>query len=368
MNILVINWQDITNPLGGGAETHFHEIFRRIAALGHSVTLLCCHYPGAAAEEVLDGIRIIRRGSRSLFNYYVPFVYRQLRRSQHFDLVIDDVNKIPFYTPLYVREPLMGISHHFFGTSIYRETNVLAGSYVYLAEKLVDFIYTKTPFAVVSQSTKDELIERGFDPHKLRIIPNALTHEAFPMKVGEKSPVPMIVYFGRIKKYKSPDHLLQAFIGVLQQHPNAQLHFAGAGDFLPHLQELARQAGIEKALHFWGRVSEEQKRDLLTRAWCVVNTSMKEGWGITNLEANACGTPVISADVPGLRDSVKPGSSGLLYPYGDISALGSAILSLVEQDALRAQLSHGAIEWAREFSWDESARSMLDFCRELAGT
>ena len=118
-NILVINWQDIKNPLGGGAEVHLHEIFKRIAAMGHQVTLLCCKYPGLPDEDILDGINIFRRGNRNFFNYAVPFQYWKLKKKYQFDIVIDDINKIPFYTPHFVKEPVIGIIHHLFGSSIF---------------------------------------------------------------------------------------------------------------------------------------------------------------------------------------------------------------------------------------------------------
>ena len=69
MNILVLNWQDINNRLGGGAEVHLHEIFKRIAAMGHGVTLYSCGFEGAPAKEFIDGIRVIREGGRSTFNF-----------------------------------------------------------------------------------------------------------------------------------------------------------------------------------------------------------------------------------------------------------------------------------------------------------
>ena len=87
---------------------------------------------------------------------------------------------------------------------------------------------------------------------------------------------------------------------------------------------------------------------------------MKEGWGITNIEANACGTPVISANVPGLKDSVLDGQSGLLYEYGNIGQLANLLLKVLQDNDLRSKLSTGAVEWAKQFSWDKSADLMLD--------
>jgi glycosyltransferase involved in cell wall biosynthesis len=364
MKILIINWQDIKNPFGGGAEVHLHEIFKRISAMGHEITLLCCEFEGCKKEEIIDGIKVIRHGSRSLFNFGVKKYYRRHFEGQDFDIVIDDINKIPFYTPLYVKKPILAISHHFFGKSIFRETNPIAGLYVFLAEKLMDFVYKKTKFVVVSQSTLDEFISRGYNPANFEIVYNAITQENMPMKVGVKKQNPVITYFGRLKKYKSPDHLFKAFSIIRDVLRDAELYVIGRGDFRPELEELAERLKISSAVKFFGFVSEEEKIELLSKSWCVVNTSMKEGWGITNIEANACGTPVISADSPGLRDSVKPGLSGELYKYGDIEDLSQKIIEVIGKDSIRERYSRGAVEWANQFSWDKSAEKMLDIIKK----
>lgn len=364
MKILVINWQDIRNPFGGGAEVHMHEIFKRIAALGHDVTIFACSYPELAANEIVDGIKIIRKGSRNLFNFIVPWEYKRYLSKQNYDIIIDDINKIPFYTPLFVKEPLLAISHHFFGESIFRETNFVFGSYVYVSESLVNVIYKKTPFAVVSQSTLDEFISRGFNPDNFTIVTNAIEKADFPMKVAEK-PIPIVTYFGRLKKYKSVDHLVRAFYLVSLEFPEAKLEFIGRGDFRPYLESLISELGLTDRVYFHGFVDEATKAELLSKSYCVVNTSMKEGWGITNIEANACGTPVISANVPGLRDSVSEGLSGLLYEYGNIVELADKIRIILSDYKKRQHLSEGAVKWADNFSWAKSAEIMLETCEKV---
>jgi len=333
--------------------------------MGHEVWLYCCKTPGLQPYEELDGIKIIRNGNRNTFNFTVKSAYKQRFSIEKFDIVIDDINKIPFYTPLFVKEPLLAISHHFFGKSIFRETNPLSASYVFLSEKLMDFIYKKTQFAVVSRSTMDEFISRGYDPKNFSIVQNAITQEKFPMKIGSKSDVPTIAYFGRLKKYKSIDHLLFAFEKISKNFPDARLHILGKGDFLPSLQKLAVELNIHEKTKFFGFVTETEKIELLSSAWVVVNTSLKEGWGITNIEANACGTPVISANVPGLKDSVSEGLSGLLYKYGNINQLSSLLESILTDKELRNNLSEGSVQWATQFSWDNSANLMLDRCKEV---
>lgn len=360
MKILVINWQDWNNPLSGGAEVHLHETFRRIAAMGHQVTLFCCAFPGAADEETIDGVHIVRRGSRSLFNFVVPWNYLCRFRHQGFDIVVDDINKIPFYTPLYVRRPLVGLSHHFFGTSIFREAGPIFGSYVWLGEKMVDFVYKKTPFLVVSRSTLDEFVSRGFRRENFTIALNAIDHDILHPAGVPKSRHPTIGYFGRLKKYKSVDHVVRAFADVRFRIPSAKLVIIGRGDFQPELERLAHELGVVDAVRFTGFVSEEDKLRLLQELWVVVNPSMKEGWGIVNVEANACGTPAIAADSPGLRDSVINGVTGDLYPYGDIEKLALLMERILTDADLRNRYRDGAIAFARSLNWDDTARVTIE--------
>ncbi len=359
MKILVINWQDWTNPLSGGAEVHLHETFRRVAAMGHEVTIFCSSFPGAANEEELDGMRVVRRGGRNTFNYIVPWHYLRRFRHEGYDVVVDDINKIPFYTPLYVRRPLVGLSHHFFGTSIFLEAGPIFGSYVYLSEKLVDWVYKRTPFLVVSQSTLNEFVERGFHREKFTLAMNSIDHEQLHPTGVAKAPVPTVGYFGRLKKYKSVDHIVRAFAQVRTAIPDARLVIIGRGDFQPELERLAAELGVAEATHFTGFVSEEEKLRLLQELWVVVNPSMKEGWGIVNVEANACGTPAIAADSPGLRDSVLDGVTGDLYPYGDIDTLTKQLERILSDQDLRERYRAAALEFAKSLTWDDTAQATV---------
>ncbi len=362
--ILLINWQDIKNPDGGGAEVHLHEIFKRIAAAGHDVTLLCCGYANAPGEEVVDGIKIVRRGNRSLFNFYVPFAYRQLRRKKRFDIVIDDINKIPFFTPLFVREPILAIEHHFFGKSIYLEAPFLSASYVYYSEKLVPLVYRKTQFAAVSASTRSELQEIGIRS-QIDLVHNAVNLERYQVLEDEKNATPIIGYLGRLKKYKSVDHILQALLLVRKQFAEVELLIIGDGNYRGELARKAELLGVSNKVKFAGYVSHEDKVKLLNRLWLAVNPSPKEGWGLTVIEANACGVPVIAADSPGLRDSVVNGETGILYPYGDIEGLAKEIVQLLENEIKRNQLAFQARKWAEKFSWDESARQVMEIIQKI---
>ncbi len=361
MRILVINWQDRSNPLAGGAEVHLHEVFSRIARRGHGVTLLCSRFEGAAAEETLDDMQVVRRGGRSLFNYAVPHAYRQFGRGA-FDVVVEDLNKIPFFTPLFVREPLVGIGHHLFRGSIYHEANPAVASYVFGMEWLALRLYARRriPFLVNSPSTLEDFVDRGFLREALTIAYLAVDHELFRPTGVPKSPTPLIGCFGRLKRYKSIDVLLRALPPVVARIPALRVVIVGEGDDRTRLQKITRDLGLGGIVRFTGFISDREKVALLQQMWWKVATSVKEGWGLTVTEANACGTPVIASNVPGLRDAVQDGETGVLFPYGDSGALSAKLLELLEKSGERERMSRNALEYAATFTWDRAAATTIE--------
>lgn len=358
MKILVFNWQDRLHPQAGGAEAHLHEIFSRLVNRGHSVDLVTCGFDGAPSQQELDGMTIHRIGTRSTYNLRVPSWWRTVGKGLGIDVVVDDINKIPLMTPRFITLPIVGIIHHLFGKSIYKEASLPAALYVNVTERMIPRVYSRIPLVVVSESTRQECVDVGLPASHLTVIHNGIDSAAFPMHVGAKAPYPVVSYFGRLKTYKSVDHVLKAFATVRDTLPDAQLWIIGRGDDEPRLRKLASTLNIESSTKFHGFVDEHQKKELLSRSWIVVNPSIKEGWGITNIESNACGTPVVSANSPGLRDSVKIDVSGKLYPYGDIRELEQQLLQLLTNHTERSKLSASSVTWASKFSWDESADAM----------
>jgi len=338
---------------------HMHEIFKRIVNRGHRVTLFCSSFPGACPEETIEGIHILREGNRNIFNAFVPLRYATRFRHEKYDVIVDDINKIPFFTPLFVKEPLVGIVHHLFGKSIFAEVSLTAGLYVNLAERLAFPVYRNIPIAVVSKSTRQEMIQKKFRESNLHIVSNAIDETVFRLINIKPDPAPVIGYLGRLKKYKSVDHLLRAFSLVLKKIPNARLVIIGDGDMRESLQRLAQELCIADATTFTGYVSQEKKVSLLNRMRVVVNPSAKEGWGLTVIEANACGIPVIASNVPGLRDSIIHDRTGLLYEYGNIEQIAQNILLLLQDSSLHSRLQSEAIDWAGRFRWEISTDIMF---------
>jgi glycosyltransferase involved in cell wall biosynthesis len=369
MNILALNWQDLTNPQAGGAEVHLEELLRRIVKMGHRVTLLCSAYKGAQKEEIIEGIRIIRRGNRYNFNLIAPFALRGLIQSEKFDVLIEDVNKIPFYTPLYLKIPTLVVVPHLFSTTVFREINFLLGLYIYLSEKPMVSVYRDRKFNVISESTAEDIALRGIRRDNISVIHCGIDNATyFPDRIRTKFERPTVLYLGRIKKYKSIDQLMRAFRMALEKIPDAELKIVGDGDYLPELKKLARSLGLDGRVEFPGYVSVEKKVQILRKSHVAVYPSMKEGWGLTNIEANACGTAVLAANVPGLKDSVCDGKTGFLYRYGDLEDLAGKLERVLTDGALRESLEIGGLEWAKRFNWDSAAAEFIKVVQDVAGS
>ena len=361
MNILALNWEDISNPQAGGAEVHLQEILKRIARQGHNVTLLCSGYPGSIPTEEVEGIKIVRRGSRLNFNFVAPFALKSLLREGNWDIVIEDINKIPFYTPLYHKLPLLVVIPHLFSDSVFKEINFVLGLYIYLSEKPISWLYKGFQTMVISESTKEDLVKRGLYPENIHVVHCGIDqkHYCFSASI-RKYPDPTVIYLGRLKKYKSVDHLLKAFTLTLKSIPEARLMVVGEGNYKEELIRLSRRLSLDGKVEFTGFVDEEEKVKRLQQAWVAVYPSLKEGWGLTNIEANACGTPVVASNVPGLKDSVVPGRTGLLYEYGDVTKLSECLVKILSDEKLRESLTQGGLAWAKKFSWDTTAEKTLE--------
>lgn len=353
MRILVVNWQDRTNPQAGGAEVHLHQLFGRLAARGHEVTLLCSGYRGAAARERIDGIDVHRTAGRFTFAAAAWPYYRRHLAATPFDVIVEDLNKIPVWTPRWGRTPVVCLVHHLFGLTAYAEASWPVALLTNAAEQLVPRVYARVPFQSVSYSTRDDLVRRGVPAAHIDVIVQGIDAEYFTPAPAQRAPTPLLAYVGRLKRYKGVEYILRAFAALA--HPEARLEIAGSGDHRAELESLARSLALGDRVRFLGFISEEAKRELLRRAWAVALTSPKEGWGITNVEAAACGTPAVASNSPGLRESVLDGETGFLVPHGDVAALAGAFGRLLHDPALVTRLGERGRRFAETLTWDRAA-------------
>jgi glycosyltransferase involved in cell wall biosynthesis len=359
MNILVLNWRDMRHPEAGGAEVHFQELFSRFAEGGHTVILLTTRFKGCSSQDLHDGIIVYRWGHTYAFNWEAPFLVRRVMKRHSVDCIIDDVNKLPFFSPLWFPKIPSGvIFHHLFGPTVFSLTFFPLALYVLWLERMSAWGYRKTPCCTVSQSTAQELVERGVSPEAITIIENSVDTNRYSPDDAVGKEKDLLLYAGRLKKYKNVELVLDAVKAMKDCGRKMRLAIAGAGDDENSLRQQARRLGIEGSVEFYGYVNDAEKINLYRRASVFVNPSRKEGWGITNIEAGACGTAVVANDVPGLRDSLANNETGLLYRENDVADCVRCITSILDNDELRTRFEQGGRRWALGFSWDESHKKL----------
>lgn len=365
MRIAVVNWQCRENPLAGGAEIHLHEIFGRLAAKGHEVVLLCGGWPGCPPRATLDGIEVHRVGTRQSFPFLARRYWHTQLAGRGFDVLVEDINKVPIYTPTWRAPKLVGLVPHLFGGTAFQELVAPLATAVWLAERPLPWFYKRHAFEAISESTKEDLIRRGIPAGQIRVIFPGIDSTAYTPDPSQRADRPTFAYLGRLKKYKGVDLVVRAFAAAAI--PEAVLEIAGAGEFRPELERLAGTLGVSSRVRFLGRVDETAKCALLRRAWAFVFASPKEGWGITNLEAAASGTPVIASNSPGIRESVKHGETGYLVPHGDVAAMAEAMRRLSNERGLVEHLGVAARRFAEGFTWQNAADQTEAHLREVMG-
>jgi glycosyltransferase involved in cell wall biosynthesis len=360
MKILVLSPRSINHSRAGGAEIYLNELLTRVN--NHEIIVLSSSDRRIYIQPK-SYLEIIVAKNEFLFPF---FSLQYLSLIKQADIVIESISKFPLIFPLIVsriiKKPFIGIIYHIHGESLFKELPFIVAFILVVYEKLALKFYAilGAPMITISKSTQQELENIGFSPEKITVIPVGLNIQCQGTELS-KSDRPLIVYIGRIKKYKRLDHLLKAFAIVKETAPNASCIIAGKADekVLVQLEKLAKRLGIERNVSFKKDISEVQKVGLLTKAWVYVIPSTKEGFSISALEAQACGTPVVGYAIPGLVDCVKNGVTGFLVRDGDYEALAQAIKILLLNKDLRLKMSENAKVHASNFQWDISAKKFI---------
>lgn len=368
MNILVVNWLDRLNPKAGGAEIHLFEILRRLADRGHRVRLVCSGWPGAVPVDTVDGVEVTRVAGRHTFALAGRGAVRRALRVERPDVVIEDINKLPLFLANLTDRPFCALVPHLFGTTAFEEAPWPMATIVWLAERPLPKLYRRADFEAISESTRDDLAARGVPRDRIRVIhPGVDASHYRPDPEVPRTDPPSFLYIGRLKRYKGVELAVRALAIARRARPELSLAIAGSGDDRQRLEAISRESGQDGAVRFLGFVSEEEKIALLRRTWANVFPSPKEGWGITVVEAAACGTPSLASDSPGLRDSVRDGDTGFLVPHGDAEALAARMLQLAADPALVERLGRAGRRFAESLSWDRAADLTEAHLRDLCG-
>jgi glycosyltransferase involved in cell wall biosynthesis/O-antigen/teichoic acid export membrane protein len=353
LRVLFVNWRDICNPDAGGAEIWTHEVAKRWVAQGHEVSLLTSSFRGARRVETVDGVRITRKGRLRRGTFHL-LVQKEFARLRGYDLVIDEINTIPFFTPLWRHRlpPVIALIHQLAADVWDAELPRALAAIGRRLEPCMLRLYRETPLVAVSESTRADLEALGL--RKVQVVHGG-RDEPPDLEDVSKEDVPTLLFVGRLTRNKRPDHAIAAFKRIRESLPDARLWVIGRGPLEPVLR-----TSLPEGVELLGHLPRRELHERMARAHCLLVPSVREGWGLVVIEANSAGTPAIGYDVPGVRDSIRDHLNGIVVPSGNPEGLAIEASRLLSEPTQYQQTSRQARDWARGFSWDVTADRFLE--------
>lgn len=354
--VAVLNWRDPWHPEGGGSELYVQQVAQRLRDSGMQVTWVTARYPGAATDEVVDGIRYLRRGGHLTVYLWVAWLLlsRRLQRLVGgIDSVLEVQNGMPFLASLLTRARVVVLVHH-----VHREQWSVVGPVLarigwFLESRVAVRANRGRRYLAVSDVTRRELIDLG-----VRAGDIALAHNGLPpvpdYTPGARREEPTLVVLSRLVPHKQIDHVIRALPALAEEFPDIRLRVMGDGWWADALHEQTEALGLTDRVRFLGHVSDRTKFEELSRGWVHVLPSVKEGWGLSIVEAGRAGTPSVAyASAGGVAEAILDGVSGLLAT--DEPDLTTRIATLLRDRDLREDLGAKAAIRAGEFTWEAAA-------------
>lgn len=372
IKILALSWRDIKAPKAGGAEVHTHMMLSGLGREQYEVVHISPEYEGCTKKEVIDGVTYIRMGNIFTVIWKAFRYYRRHRNEYRW--VIDQCNTHRFFTWMYVPQEKRVFYIHQLTREIWKYN--MKWPWYKVGQALETWMLKrnrKDKVITVSKSTKQELVELGYNPEKIVIVYNGINFEPWSWdEMYEKEPVPTFIYAGRYVPYKGIDVAIQAFVNIKKEYPDAKLWILGKKNqeyvdtkLLPICKENHISWGDDGDesgdVVSWGYVSEEKKLELLSRATALLFPSVREGWGIPITEAGVVGTPSIVFDSTGIRDAIDNGKAGYLCETNDVEGLVEQIKKAISDDERYAEMRRKAYEFSSQFRTDRVKEYLIDF-------
>lgn len=367
MKILWFTWKDKKNPRAGGAEIVSSELAKRLVANGHEVIFLVSGFSGACQEEIINGCRVIRVGGKWTV-YWKAFRHYKNHLQGWADLVIDEVNTIPFFCKFFVKEKNILFFHQLCKEIWFYEMFFPLSLIGYILEPIYLRLLRDRQVITISQSTKKDLTELGFSSDQVGIISEGIEIEPIEsIQDAPKAAYPTVLSLGSIRPMKRTISQIKAFEEAKKTIPELKMIIAGGGSlaYLKKTKKVIFQSQFQKDIAYLGKVSLEKKIELMRKSHLILVTSLREGWGLIVTEANSQGTPAIVYDVPGLRDAVWNGETGIVCKKNNPTELSKEIVEIFKNNEKYQKLQKRALESSREINFDKSYREFFDIVRAL---
>ena len=341
--ILIFNWMDIKNPKAGGQEKYCFEIAKRLVRDGFNVIWVTSRFSGGGISETYDGINIIRVGN--IYTVYALSFLKYLKYRKA-DFVFVSMNAIPFLALFHRNRRIIMLYHRIDYKIMKAKIGILGIVSLLLQEHVNPMIYGRDLVITDSESSREDFMSIGYrntDVVKLGVDLHEMT---------ESLKENLIISPGPVKPWKHHDWAIEAFSGIENSWKLVIFGSFESEEYRNHLEELATNLGVFERVNFLGRISDDEVKKIYEKSKICLLATEKEGWGLVAMEAQSFGCPVVAFDVPGIKDSVVDGKTGILVKFGDIAAMTDALKRITSDENLLRELSSAAINRAKEYDWE----------------
>ena len=370
MRVLHLAFEDHHRPGSGGGSLRNSEVNSRLSAMGHAVDVVAANYPGAQSR-VEDGVRYRHYGlprgyGFSLISHQLclPTIVAAATRRLHPDVIVEEF--APLTSSLgvgyWTRTPTVGVAQGFFAAEKAREYRMPPRLLVGIQQWGTR---SHRQLVAVSEEVKRELVDI-VPASTITVIPNGVDCAAAELarhsSTAETANV--VLFLGRLEiRQKGLDVLLRAMSCMDR---GISLLIAGDGKDRKKIEVAIAEAGLSDRVRLVGAVHGEAKWRLIAEAGLLVQPSRYETFGMSVLEAMACGTPVVASDLPCLRE-LLPAKAGILVPPDDPMALAQGIDELLAMPKQLLAMQQAGPEIARMYDWDAIACAQLAVYERAAG-
>ncbi len=364
MNILILNWRDPKNPKGGGAEIVTLEHAKGWIKNKHTVTWFSSEFAGCAPTESINGVKVVRRGNFLTVYLYAFFYY--LFSGNKFDLVVDEIHGLPFFTPLYVRKPKIAFIHEI-ADEIWDYMFPFPISFIgKKIEYLIFMFYKNIKFMTASESTKLSLEKAGIKRSNITVVISGLMDKPVT-KLPKKEIVPTFIFVSRVVKMKGIEEVVRTFFHILKEIKNANLWIVGDGDvkYVNSLKKMMKSYSIASKVKFFGHISNAKKLELMRKANVLLHASVKEGWGLVVIEAASQGTPSVVYNVGGLRDSVINGETGVVIKKNTPQEMAREAIDLINNKELYLRYQKNGLKRAKNLKWQAAVKQSTNLIESV---
>ncbi len=349
MRFVMFNWRDPKNPLAGGAERATQAFLVDLLKRGHEVFWYANAYPNCPPEETIGGIRIVRGGGMGTS---VLKAIQWYRKQPKFDLVMDQHHGIPWYTPWWCRTNCVAYIHEVLGpiwNAFYPWPISAIGRW---QERWTHWFYRKVPFWTPSECTRDILKKHGV--RSVKIIRSGVNTVALPVLPEKPLDTPLrLIAVSRLAPNKRIDHAVRTLRCLLDQNTDATLTIVGGGEVEPQLRALVKELRLEDKVIFTGPQPEKAKDEQLQRAHFLLHNSIREGWGLNVVEANAMGTPAVAYPVAGLIESTLHDQTGLISEKETPESMAASLMGVLKSPQKYQEYRVKAWDRAKTLHWNQ---------------